>query len=560
MHAQFDAIVVGSGITGGWAAKELTERGLKVLMIERGRHIEHIRDYRTETRAPWEMQFHGFGDRALYRRDYAVQSRQRDFNEFTQHHFVNDRENPYQTDADAPFAWIRAYQLGGRSLVWGRQCYRWSDLDFEANQRDGHGIDWPIRYRDLAPWYDHVEGFIGVSGSKEGLAQLPDGVFQPPMALGVVEAHAKQAIESSMPDRKLIIGRVANLTEAKEGRAPCQYRSICGRGCSYGAYFSTQSSTLPAARATGNLTLLTDQVVERIEVDPKTRRATGVRALDTRTRSGHIYTARAIFLCAGAFNSVGLLLRSASAGHPNGLANGSGVLGRYIMDHANGLAAVGPVPGFEAHTTFGNRPTGIIVPRFRNVTTRDERFLRGYSYQGGAFQRSWTRGQGAAGLGADFKSQLRGPGPWMFAFVAFAECLPRAENRITLDTQAKDALGLAQLRIRLQYGENERAALADAGAEAERMIAAMGGRAVFSFREMPTPGMSIHEMGGARMGADPAHSVLDRHNRAHEVQNLFVTDGAAMGSAACQNPSLTYMALTARAAEFAATEFKAGRL
>ena len=560
MHTQFDAIVIGSGITGGWAAKELTERGLKVLMLERGRHIEHIRDYKTETRAPWELQYHGFGDRALYRRDYAVQSLQRDFNEFTQGHFVNDRENPYQTDADAPFAWIRAYQLGGRSLIWGRQCYRWGDIDFEANKRDGHGVDWPIRYRDLAPWYDHVERFIGVSGSMEGLPQLPDGVFQPPMALNVVEAHAKQAIESAMPDRKLIIGRVANLTEPKEGRAPCQYRSICARGCSYGAYFSTQSSTLPAARATGNLTLLTDHVVERIDYDPRTRRATGVRALDTKTRSGRTYTARMVFLCAGAFNSVGVLLRSASAAQPNGLANGSGVLGRYIMDHANGLAAVGPVPGFEAHTTFGNRPTGIIVPRFRNVATRDERFLRGYSYQGGAFQRSWTRGQGAAGLGADFKAQLRPPGPWMFAFVAFAECLPRAENRITLAARAKDAAGLSQLRIRLQYGENERAALTDAGAEAQKMLAAMGGRTVFSLREMPLPGMSVHEMGGARMGDDPAQAVLDAHNRAHEVANLFVTDGACMASAACQNPSLTYMALTARAADFAATELKAGRL
>jgi choline dehydrogenase-like flavoprotein len=560
MDAQFDAIVIGSGITGGWAAKELTERGLKVLMLERGRHIEHARDYTTETRAPWEMQFHGFGDRALYQRDFPVQSRQRDFNEFTQHHFVNDREHPYQTDADAPFAWIRAYQLGGRSLVWGRQCYRWSDLDFEANRRDGHGSDWPIRYRDLAAWYDYVERFIGVSGSKEGLPQLPDGEFQPPMALNVLEAHAKRAIEAALPDRRLIIGRVANLTEPKEGRAPCQYRSICGRGCSYGAYFSTQSSTLPAARATGNLTLLTDHVGERIDVDAKTRRATGVRALDTKSRRGRTYSARMVFVCAGAFNSVAVLLRSASVQHPNGLANGSGVLGRYIMDHANGLAAVGPVPGFEAHTTFGNRPTGIIVPRFRNVMTRDERFLRGYSYQGGAFQRSWTRGQAAAGLGADFKAQLRGPGPWMFAFVAFAECLPRAENRITLDASARDSDGVAQLRIRLQYGANERAALTDAGAEAEKMIALMGGRAVFSFRDMPTPGMSIHEMGGARMGDDPAQAVLDRHNRAHEVPNLFVTDGASMASAACQNPSLTYMALTARAADFAVTELKAGRL
>jgi len=560
MHAQFDAIVIGSGITGGWAAKELTERGLKVLMLERGRHIEHIRDYRTETRAPWEMPFHGFGDRERYRRDYPVQSLQRDFNEFTAAHFVNDRENPYQTDPDAPFAWIRAYQLGGRSLIWGRQCYRWSDLDFEANQRDGHGIDWPIRYRDLAPWYDHVERFVGVSGSREGLAQLPDGVFQPPMALNVVEAHAKRVIESAMPDRRLIIGRVANLTEPKEGRAPCQYRSICARGCSYGAYFSTQSATLPAARATGRLTLLTDQVVERIDYDPQTRRVSAVRTLDTHTRRGQRYTARMVFLCAGAFNSVAVLLRSASAAQPHGLANGSGVLGRYIVDHANVLAAVGPVPGFEAHTTFGNRPTGIIVPRFRNVTTRDERFLRGYSYQGGAFQRSWTRGERVPGLGAEFKTGLRGPGPWMFAFVAFAECLPRAENRITLDGRARDSVGLPQLRIRLQYGENERAALGDAGAEAEKMIAALGGRALFSFRDMPTPGMSVHEMGGARMGEDPAQAVLDSHNRAHEAPNLFVTDGACMASAACQNPSLTYMALTARAADFAATELKAGRL
>jgi choline dehydrogenase-like flavoprotein len=560
MTTQFDAIVIGSGITGGWAAKELTQRGLKVLMLERGRHIEHIRDYTTETKAPWELQYHGFGDRQVYQRDFAVQSLQRDFNEWTQRHFVNDRENPYQTEADTPFAWIRAYQLGGRSLIWGRQCYRWGDLDLEANRRDGHGVDWPIRYRDLAPWYDHVESFIGVSGSREGLPQLPDGVFQPPMALNVVEAHAKRAIEASMPDRKLIIGRVANLTEPKEGRAPCQYRSICARGCSYGAYFSTQSSTLPAARATGNLTLLTDHIVERIEYDPESRRATGVRVLDTATRQGATYTARMVFLCAGAFNSVAVLLRSAGAQHPEGLANGSGVLGRYIMDHANGLAAVGPVPGFEAHTTFGNRPTGIIVPRFRNVTTRDARFLRGYSYQGGAFQRSWTRGQGAPGLGADFKAQLRGPGPWMFAFVVFVECLPRAENRITLDPVAKDAAGMAQLRIRLQYGANERAALTDARAEAEKMLVAMGGKAVFSLRDTPTPGMSVHEMGGARMGEDPAQAVLDRHNRAHQVQNLFVTDGACMASAACQNPSLTYMALTARATDFAVTELKAGRL
>jgi choline dehydrogenase-like flavoprotein len=560
LHTQFDAIVIGSGITGGWAAKELTEKGLKVLMIERGRHIEHGRDYTTETKAPWDLPYRGFGDASVIQRDYQVQSQGRSFDEWTQQHFVNDRENPYATDGATPFTWIRGYQLGGKSLIWGRQSYRWSDLDFSANQRDGHGIDWPLRYRDLAPWYDHVESFIGVSGSKEGLAQLPDGQFQPPMALNVVERDAKRRIEAELPDRKLIIGRVANLTQPKQGRAPCQYRNICARGCSYGAYFSTQSSTLPAARATGNLTLITDQIVERIDYDPASRRATGVRALDTRSGQGATYSAKLVFLCAGAFNSVGVLMRSTSEAFPNGLGNSSDVLGRYIMDHANTLAAMGSVPGFEAHTSFGNRPTGIIVPRFRNVTQADPRFLRGYSYQGGAFQRGWPRGEQGAGLGTQFKQNLRAPGPWQFALVAFAECLPRADNRITLHPTARDAGGLPQLRIQMSFGTNEKALLEDAAREAKKMIAIMGGTTTLSFSQPGTPGTSIHEMGGARMGHDPASSVVNGHNQAHRVRNLFVTDGSSMSSSACQNPSLTYMALTARAVDYAVLNLQNGTL
>jgi choline dehydrogenase-like flavoprotein len=560
MSAQFDAIVIGSGITGGWAAKELTEKGLKVLMIERGRHIEHVKDYTTETKAPWEMPFRGFGDQAILEGDYRVQRQARSFDEWTQAHFVNDREHPYFTAPDQPFNWFRGYQLGGRSLIWGRQSYRWSDLDFAANKRDGHGVDWPVRYKELAPWYDHVEEFIGVSGSHEDLPQLPDGQFQPAMALNVVEAEAKRRIEAAYNDRKLIIGRVANLTAGKIGRAPCQYRSICARGCSYGAYFSTQSSTLPAARATGNLTLVTDQVVSSVDYDPNTKRVTGVRAWDNQARRSVAYSAKIVFLCAGSFNSVAVLLRSASPYFPHGLANSSGVLGHYIMDHPNTLSGLGSIPNYQQHTYLGNRPTGIVIPRFRNVTNPDSRFLRGYSFQGGAFQRGWPRGETVAGIGKDLKTRLRAPGPWQFAFVGFGECLPRAENRISLHPTAKDSSGMAQLHIQFSFGANEQALLADAAEEAKKMLSLMGSTPEVSFAKPGIPGTSIHEMGGARMGHDPATSVLNAHNQTHDIPNLFVTDGACMSSSACQNPSLTYMAFTARAAEFAVTALKSGSL
>lgn len=559
---QFDVIVVGSGITGGWAAKELTEAGLTVLMIERGRKIEHQVDYDTELKAPWDMPFRGLGDAALYREQYPVQMLNRHFTEFTEGHFVNDAKNPYDTAPGTDFTWFRSYQLGGRSLTWGRQCYRWSDYDFGANKRDGHGTDWPIRYADLAPWYDKVEEFIGVSGAAEGLKQLPDGKFQPAMALNVVEAALRTRIRAKWPERCLTIGRTANLTEAKpdEGRSYCQNRDICARGCSYGAYFSTQSSTLPAAKKTGRLTLITDAQVEAVDYDAASRRVTGVRYIDTNTNLRQSATARLVFLNAGAFNSVHLLLNSASEAMPNGLANSSGVLGTHIMDHANTLSAMAIIPGFEAHTTFGNRPTGAVIPRYRNMDVMDGiGHTRGYSFQGGALQSTWTQGKRMVGIGAGFKEKLRHPGPWRAVLVAFADCVPRASNRLTLDALHRDPRGVPQLKIEFAFGAEEHAALAQAKADAVEMLTAAGGHVIVALDQPGAGGTAIHEMGGARMGWDPATSVLNRWSQAHDVPNLFVTDGAQMSSTACQNPSLTYMALTARACNAAVRMLREGK-
>jgi choline dehydrogenase-like flavoprotein len=563
MATEYDAIVVGSGITGGWAAKELTEAGLKVLMVERGRKIEHQADYANETKAPWEMPFRGLGDAELYKRDFPVQMLNRHFTEFTQDHFVNDRENPYSTADGTDFTWFRSYQLGGRSLTWGRQSYRWSDYDFGANARDGHGTDWPIRYADLAPWYDKVEEFIGVSGAAEGLKQLPDGRFQPPMALNVVEKHVREVISRHWPDRRLTIGRTANLTKAKEeeGRAPCQYRSICARGCSYGAYFSTQSSTLPAAMKTGRLTVITDSVVEGLDYDPATKRVTGVRYIDTRTKKRGKATARLVFLNAGAFNSVHLLLSSTSDSMPNGLGNSSGVLGTHIMDHANTLSAAALMPGFEAHTTFGNRPTGIIVPRYRNMDAIDGvGHTRGFSFQGGALQSTWTRAKREPGIGTDYKNRMRAPGMWRMVLVGFADCLPRPTNRLTLDRSRTDADGLPLLKVEFAFGKEENAALAQAKAEAAEMLTAAGGQVILGYDRPGPGGTAIHEMGGARRCNDPRTSVLNKWSQSHDVANLFVSDGAQMSSSACQNPSLTYMALTARACDAAVSKLKEGAI
>jgi choline dehydrogenase-like flavoprotein len=561
MKYDYDAIVVGSGISGGWAAKELTEKGLKVLLLERGKQIEHKKDYHNEWKNPWDMPFKGSGDQAMFNEQYPVQSKGRYGDEYSIDHFVNDKENPYQTTETEPFQWRRSYQTGGRSLVWGRQCYRWSDIDFESNLNDGHGVDWPIRYADIAPWYDHVESFIGVSGAKEGLAQLPDGQFQKPMPLMLIEQNLREALQEHMPERRLTIGRTANLSEAVGDRSPCQNRSICARGCSFGAYFSTQSSTLPAAVATGNLTLMNDALVDTLDYDEQKKRVSGVNVIHTQQNKRKKYTARLVFLCAGSVNSVALLLRSQSKTFPNGLANSSGVLGKYFMDHANTLAAAAVVPGFEDHYYDGNRPTGIVVARFRNIKPESEKlgFTRGYSYQGGAFRQTWVRGKRMAGLGKDYKNELKKPGPWVFALTVFAESIPQESNRITLSDK-KDQYGIPQVHIAFKHGENEHAALADAAAEAKKMLALIGGHVVASSDQPNFGGTAVHEMGGARMGKDPKTSVLNKYNQAHDVANLFVTDGAAMASSASQNPSLTYMALTARAVNYAVEQLKTGNL
>jgi choline dehydrogenase-like flavoprotein len=554
---QFDAIVVGSGVTGGFAAKELTEKGLRVLMVERGRMIEHQADYKTEMLPPWELPFRGYGDPQIWAQDYAVQSKGRYFDEWTQAHFVNDREHPYQTTGPDPFQWRRSYQLGGRSLVWGRQCFRWSEHDFEANARDGYGVDWPIRYADLAPWYDHVEDFIGVQGAAENNAALPDGRFQPPFQLNVVEKVFRDKLSRAYPDRCFTIARSAHLTEGKDARAPCQYRNLCARGCSYGAYFSTQSSTLPAARATGRLTLLTDALVQILEHDPKTARITGVRVLNTKTRERTIYRARVVFLCASTFNSIAILLRSAHDGAPNGLANSSGVLGQYIMEHVGGgPGAAALVPGFGDKTTFGNRPTGTIVPRFQNLGDSTAEFLRGYCLFGASVQLSWRLGEVLPGIGETMKQHLRRPGPWLLGLSAHGEMLPRKENQITLDPKRLDPEGSPQIRIAFSHGDNERKMMADAEKEAKAMLSVMGGLIVSSSKQPGPPGTTVHEMGGARMGNDPNTSVLNGHNQAHDIANLFVTDGACMSSTASVNPSLTYMALTARACDTAVSMLK----
>ncbi|WP_326522996.1 GMC family oxidoreductase [Sphingomonas sp.] len=562
MSEEFDAIVVGSGITGGWAAKELTERGLKVLLIERGRRIEHQTDYTNELVPPWQLSFRGYGDPREYAREYPVQSKGMHFTEWTKQHFVNDREHPYQTTEQDPFQWRRGYQLGGRSLTWGRQCYRWGDLDWGANARDGHGVDWPIRYADMRPWYDHVERFIGVSGSLEGLDQLPDGIFQPPMELNVVERSLKAAVESRYPDRRVIMGRSANMTEAKpeEGRGACQYRNICARGCSYGAYFSTQSSTLPAARKTGRLTLMTDALVERLLYDPATRRVTGVRVLDYGQRVWTSFRARMVFLCAGSVNSISVLLRSACEAQPNGLANDSGTLGRYFMDHALAISVTARVPGFDAHAYYGNRPSSIVVPRFVNLDGSDRDMLRGYSFQGSATRRGWSDHIGKAGTGVALKRGMARPGDWTILLGAFAECLPRAENRVTLDHRNLDGNGLPQTRITFSYGDNERRLLAHARDQAKAMLGLIGAEILTESGDPGGGGGAVHEMGGARMGRDPATSVLNANSQAHGIANLFVTDGATMASSACQNPSLTYMALTARAAAAAAEMLRDGTI
>jgi choline dehydrogenase-like flavoprotein len=563
MTTDFDAIVIGSGITGGWAAKELTEKGLKVLVLERGKLIRHGQDYKGEHLKPWEIPYAGKPLRELYKAEYPIQSTIFGFDETTRHFFNNDKQNPYVYDKDAPFEWKRTDVLGGRSLVWGRQVYRWSDLDFEANKRDGNGIDWPIRYQDIAPWYSYVEEFIGVSGEKLGLAHLPDGEFQKPMEMNAVEREIRKRIESQFPGRNMTIGRCAVQTEPKNNRGACHYCGPCQRGCSAGAYFSSLSSTLPAAEKTGNLTIRTDSVVEGLDYDTATGKISGVRVIDANSRARLRFTGKLVFLCASTIASTQILLNSRSETFPNGLANRSGTLGHYLMDHVFGIGAFGVMPGFMDKYTIGNRPTGIYIPRFRNIEgqDRDANFLRGYGYQGGALRMSWQQMQGQiSGFGKRFKEAMRAPGPWFFFLGGFGEHLPDRNSRMFLENSKLDRFGIPQVRFNSQFGENERKMREDIATQGEAMLKAAGLTNVQSFSGGAPPGSAIHEMGTARMGSDPSLSVLNRWNQAHDVRNLFVTDGSCMTSSSCVNPSITYMALTARAVDYAAKQLQAGRI
>lgn len=563
----FDAIVVGSGITGGWAAKELTERGLKTLMVERGRPVEHQVDYVGENRDPWTMPNRGRVDAKTFD-DHPIQRQCYAFDEHTQQFFNNDRDMPYATPEGRPFSWIRGNQLGGKSLMWARQSYRWSDLDFEANLKDGHGTDWPIRYADLAPWYSHVEKHVGIAGSKEGLAVLPDGEFLPPFEFNAVELALKAKFDAKYAPARMIMGRTANLSKPTEeqlahGRGQCQARSSCERGCSFGAYFSTQSSTLPAAIATGNLRIATNSIVHSVLYDPKTNRATGVRVIDAQTMETREYHARVVLLCASTLGSTAVLLNSTSPAFPTGLANSSGVLGHYLMDHLWASGANGRVEGFEDEYYRGRRPTGPYIPRFRNVVDRHPAFVRGYALAGGASREGWDAAAGHQGIGKAYKAMIRKPGPWRFRLYGQGEMLPRFENKVTLHPTLKDKWGMPQLLIDVTHGDNDRKMREDMADTAAEILEYMGLKDVKKFtstdEEYP-PGLAIHEVGSARMGRDPKTSILNGHNQAHDVPNLFVTDGAALASSAWQNPSLTFMALTARACDYAVQEMKAGRI
>ena len=547
----FDAIVIGSGITGGWAAKELCEHGLKTLVLERGRNVEHLKDYPTATKSPWELKHRDTLTTNL-KKDNPIASRCYQFSESTEHFFSKDNDHPYIQKK--PFDWIKGYQVGGKSLIWGRWTQRWSDLDFEANARQGMGVDWPIRYKDIAPWYSYVEKFVGISGNRDGIKHLPDGEFMPPMEMNCVETHLKQSIAENYSDRQLIISRTANLSRGLKDRGPCQYRNLCARGCPYAGYFSSNSATLPAAKATGNLTLQPFSVVHSIIYDEQQQKAKGVRVIDSTTGKATEYFAKIIFVNAGTLNSTLLLLNSTSSRFPKGLGNDNEVLGHYLMDHNYRGHINAEFDGFSDQYYYGRRPTGVYIPRYRNVgNNKRSDFIRGYAFAAAASRRT---GYAEPSIGAAYKDSLTEPGMWDIWMNGMGECLPYYENKVSLSADKKDQWGIPLLEIDCEYKENELSMLKDILNSGAEMLDKAGFKSIEAYDSHQAPGQGIHEMGTARMGKDPKTSILNAHNQVWSAKNVFVTDGACMASTACQNPSLTYMALTARAVDFAIGELK----
>jgi choline dehydrogenase-like flavoprotein len=551
----YDAIVIGSGISGGWAAKELCEKGLKVIMLERGRDIKHIQDYQASNQPVWDYPHRGSRTQKMIQ-EYPALKRDYPLNERNLHFWAVDKDSPYSETKR--FDWFRGYHVGGRSLMWGRQSYRHSEIDFEANLKEGIAVDWPIRYNEIAPWYDHAESFAGISGSLEGLPQLPDGKFQPPMELNCVEKDVAARIKQHYSDkRRLIIGRCANLSVAKPGEnRQCNYRDMCWNGCPTGGYFSTQSSTLPAAMKTGNLTLRPFSIVRRIIYDKDTKKATGVEILDAENNQTYEYKAKIIFVNASAINSTWILMNSATEIWPDGLGSSSGELGHNLMDHHFRCGASGQVEGYDDKYYFGYRPTGYYIPRFRNLFGEKRDYLRGFGYQGGASRSGWGREVAELNIGGEFKDALCEPGPWSIGMTAFGEMLPYHENKMTLNKDKKDKWGLPTVTFDCEIKDNEKKMRKDMINDAKEIFEAAGVKNVNTYDGDFAPGMGIHEMGTARMGRDPKTSVLNGNNQVWDAPNVFVTDGACMTSASCVNPSLTYMALTARAADFAVKELK----
>jgi choline dehydrogenase-like flavoprotein len=550
----YDAIVIGSGISGGWAAKELTEKGLKTIMLERGRNIEHVKDYVNANKAPWEFPHRGGRTQKMID-DYPVLKRDYPLNETNLDYWASDKDSPY-TEIKR-FDWFRGYHVGGRSLMWGRQSYRWADVDFEANLKDGIGTDWPIRYKDIAPWYSYAEKFAGISGNKDGLAILPDGDFMPPMEMNCVEKDvSKRLKEYYKEQRAMIIGRTANITVPHNNRTNCQYRNKCWLGCPFGAYFSTQSATLPAAMATGNLTVRPWSIVTKILYDKDTKKAKGVEILDAETNQTYEYFAKIVFVNASTFNSTWILMNSATDVWEGGLGSSSGELGHNVMDHHLNVGASGRIEGYEDKYYFGRRANGFYIPRYRNLNGEKRDYIRGFGYQGAASREGWSRDIAEMNIGGGFKDALTEPGSWQLGMGGFGETLPYHENKITLDKTKKDKWGLPVLAFDAELKENEIKMRVEIEKDAKEMLEAMGAKDVKSHSANPFLGRGIHEMGTARMGHDPKSSVLNKWNQVWDAKNVFVTDGSFMASAACQNPSLTYMAMTARAANYAVEALK----